>query len=150
MVPPPRWEGDARLHRLSGAHPSPPGRGDQPKAGGWGLGLGVERARALRKSMSPAEARMWSMLRTEFKALHFRRQMPIGPYYVDFVSVKARLVIEVDGSQHTEDVAVAYDARRTLAIEALGYRVVRFATTDVLHHLDGVHAVLLDAVERRK
>ena len=67
--------------------------------------------------------------------------MPIGPYYVDFVSVRMKLVIEVDGSQHYEDEAMAYDARRTAMIEALGYRVVRFATTDVLHHLDGVHAV---------
>ena len=50
--------------------------------------------------MSPAEGRLWAMLRTEpFKALHFRRQMPIGPYYVDFVSVRMKLVIEVDGSQ---------------------------------------------------
>jgi very-short-patch-repair endonuclease len=97
--------------------------------------------------MSPAEARMWAMLRTEpFKALHFRRQMPIGPYYLDFVLVRARLVLEVDGSQHYEDDAIAYDARRTRAIEALGYRLVRFATTDVMHHLDGVHAILLAEV----
>ena len=82
------------------AFPSPPGRGDHAKHGGWGLGLGIERARTLRRSMSPAEARLWAMLRTEpFKALHFRRQMPIGPYYVDFVSVRMKLVIEVDGSQ---------------------------------------------------
>jgi very-short-patch-repair endonuclease len=96
--------------------------------------------------MSPAEARMWETLRTEpFKQLHFRRQMQIGPYYVDFVSVRSKLVVEVDGGQHYEDDAVAYDARRTRLIEALGYRVVRFATTDVMHHLDGVHAVLLAA-----
>ena len=94
--------------------------------------------------MSPAEARLWTALRREpFNELHFRRQMPIGPYYVDFASVRARLVIEVDGSQHYENDAVAYDARRTAAIEALGYRVVRFATTDVMHHLEGVCTVLL-------
>ena len=91
---------------------------------------------------------MWTLLRTEpFKQLHFRRQMPIGPYYVDFVSVRARLVVEVDGSQHYEDDAVAYDARRTRAIETLGYRVVRVATTDVMHHLDGVGVLLMAAVE---
>src|SRR5688500_12398571 len=98
----------------------------------------------MRKSMSLAEARMWEMLRTEpFKSFHFRRQMQIGPYYVDFASVRTRLVVEVDGSQHSEDGAVAYDARRTEVIEALGYRVVRFATTDVMHQLDGVHAVMM-------
>jgi very-short-patch-repair endonuclease len=90
---------------------------------------------------------MWATLRTEpFKQLHFRRQMPIGPYYVDFVSVRAKLVIEVDGSQHYEDDAIAYDARRTAAIEALGYRVVRFATTDVMHHLDSVYTTLLGEI----
>ncbi len=96
--------------------------------------------------MPGAEARMWAMLRTgPFKKFHFRRQMQIGPYYVDFVSVRLRLVIEVDGSQHFEDGAIAYDERRTKMIEALGYKVLRFATTDVLHHLDGVFALLLDA-----
>ena len=90
---------------------------------------------------------MWTLLRAEpFKKLHFRRQMPIGPYYVDFVSVRARLVIEVDGSQHYEDDAIAYDERRTRMIESLGYRVIRFATTDVMHHLEGVSVALLAAV----
>ncbi len=90
---------------------------------------------------------MWAMLRAEpFKELHFRRQMQIGPYCADFASVRTGLVVEVDGSQHYEDDAAAYDARRTGMIEALGYGVVRFATTDVMHRLDGVHAVLLAAV----
>jgi very-short-patch-repair endonuclease len=89
---------------------------------------------------------MWTMLRGEpFKAWHFRRQMPIGPYYVDFVSVKVKLVVEIDGSQHYEDDAIAYDARRTVAIEKLGYRVLRFATTDIMHHLGSVRAVLSGA-----
>jgi very-short-patch-repair endonuclease len=107
----------------------------------------IERARQLRKSMSPAEARMWTMLRTEpFKALHFRRQRQIGPFYADFASFKAKLVIEIDGGQHYEDAAMQYDARRTKVIEAEGYAVLRFATTDVMHHLDGVHAAMLAAV----
>jgi very-short-patch-repair endonuclease len=99
--------------------------------------------------MSGAEARVWTLLRAEpFKAFHFRRQMQIGPYYVDFVSVRLRLVIEVDGSQHTEDAAIAYDERRTKLIESLGYRVLRFETGDVLHRLDGVAGTLLEAVGR--
>ena len=99
--------------------------------------------------MSPAEARMWTMLRADpFRSFHFRRQMPIGPYYADFTSVRAKLVIEVDGAQHFEDGAIAYDERRTRLIESLGYKVVRFTTTDVLYHFDGVSLVLLDAVGR--
>ena len=90
---------------------------------------------------------MWKLLRADpFKALHFRRQMPIGPYYADFASFRAKLIIEIDGSQHFEVLAIAYDARRTATMEAEGYAVMRFATTDVLHQLDGVHALLLAAL----
>jgi very-short-patch-repair endonuclease len=106
--------------------------------------MSIERARQLRRSMSPAEAKMWVVLRSEpFSAWHFRRQVQIGPYYADFACVRRRLVIEIDGGQHYEDAAMAYDARRTRAIEAEGYRVVRFTTTDVMHHLAGVGEVLL-------
>jgi very-short-patch-repair endonuclease len=69
----------------------------------------------------------------------------IGPYYADFASVRAKLVIEVDGSQHTEESAIAYDERRTRLIESEGYRVLRFNTLDVLQHLDGVFDVVFDA-----
>jgi len=96
--------------------------------------------------MSPPEARMWSLLRLPpFKVLHFRRQMQIGPYYADFASFRAKLVIEVDDAQHLEDAAQIYDAQRTRFIEAQGYRVLRFSTIDVLQALDGVYAAILDA-----
>jgi len=89
---------------------------------------------------------MWSLLRLPpFKVLHFRRQMQIGPYYADFASFRAKLVIEVDGAQHLEDAAQIYDAQRTRFIEAQGYRVLRFSTIDVLQALDGVYAAILDA-----
>jgi very-short-patch-repair endonuclease len=107
----------------------------------------IERARQLRKSMSPAEAKMWTVLRQDpFKSFHFRRQMQIGPYYADFASFKAKLVIEIDGSQHYEDAAISYDERRTLVIEAEGYQVVRFATTNVMYHMNGVSIALLAAL----
>jgi very-short-patch-repair endonuclease len=110
--------------------------------------MSIHRARQLRKSMSPAEARMWNLLRMEpFGSLHFRRQVEIGPYYADFASRKRKLVIEVDGSQHYEDAAIAYDARRTRVMEAEGYAVLRFATTDVLYHLDGVQMMIMEAIK---
>jgi very-short-patch-repair endonuclease len=98
--------------------------------------------------MSPPEARLWNMLRMEpLEAFHFRRQVPLGPYYVDFASHRARLVIEVDGSQHTTDRAIAYDARRDAFMQGQGYRMLRFTTMDVLNHLDGVYLAIAGALD---
>ena len=67
---------------------------------------------------------------------HFRRQVRLGRYIVDFASYRAKLVIEIDGGQHAEQ-AVA-DAERTRFLEAKGYRVVRFWNNEVLMNIDGV------------
>ena len=107
----------------------------------------ISRARSMRRRLSPPEARMWTLLRTgPFAALHFRRQVPIGPYYADFAAHGARLVIEVDGAQHFTDAAIAHDAKRTAFLEAAGYRVLRFNTVDVLNHLGGVAELVLAAL----
>jgi very-short-patch-repair endonuclease len=99
--------------------------------------------------MSPPEARLWKALRTApLKPHHFRRQVPLGPYYADFASHGARLVIEVDGIGHTADDAVTYDSRRTAYIDAQGYRVLRFTTPQVLGQFDEVITAILVALER--
>lgn len=91
--------------------------------------------------MSPAEALVWSVLRNEcLRPLHFRRQVQLGPYYADFASHRARLVIEVDGSQHFTVEGEAYDARRNAFMQAQGYRILRFTTLDVMTNLDGILA----------
>ncbi len=93
---------------------------------------------------------MWNALRTpSFKLYHFRRQVSLGPYYADFASHSARLVIEVDGSGHTTDNAIAHDARRTAFIEAQGYRVLRFTTLQVLGEIGGVIDTITAALQRR-
>jgi very-short-patch-repair endonuclease len=93
--------------------------------------------------MSPPEARLWNALRAEpLDKFHFRRQVPLGPYYADFASHRGRLVIEVDGAAHGTDTAIAYDERRTAFIAAQGYVVIRFATTDILGRLDDVIATI--------
>jgi very-short-patch-repair endonuclease len=98
-----------------------------------------ERARALRKSMSDAERKLWRGLRARrIDGARFRRQHPIGRYIVDFVCLEQRLVVEVDGGQHTEDEHIAADARRDRWLESEGYRVMRVSTTDVYGNLDGV------------
>ncbi|MEP7241029.1 MAG: endonuclease domain-containing protein [Devosia sp.] len=110
--------------------------------------MSIAQARSQRKHMSPAEARMWILLRTQpFRPAHFRRQVPLGPYYADFASHSFRLVIEVDGSQHMTDAAGAHDARRTAYLESEGYRVLRFTTIEVLRQLDAVGSAVLGAIE---
>jgi very-short-patch-repair endonuclease len=83
-------------------------------------------ARRLRAEASDAERKLWSRLRRKQMALlRFRRQHPIGPYVVDFYCAAAKLVIELDGAQHGDDRAVAYDAARTKWLEARGLHVLR-------------------------
>jgi very-short-patch-repair endonuclease len=95
-------------------------------------------ARKMRAEPTDAERVLWQRLRHDIKLAnsHFRRQAAIGPFIVDFVSRKAKLVIELDGGQH--DWQQAADASRTQRIEAAGYRVLRFWNNDVLGNLEGV------------
>ena len=87
--------------------------------------------------MTDAELRLWLRLRCEQRErFHFRRQIPIGPYIVDFVCFKAKLVVEVDGGQHAT--VTAEDARRTRWLESQGFRVLRFWNSEVLAELDSV------------
>jgi very-short-patch-repair endonuclease len=98
-----------------------------------------ERARELRKAMSDGERKLWAALRAKrVDGARFRRQHPIGRYVVDFVCLERRLIVEVDGGQHTEDEQVAHDARRDGWLESEGYRVMRVASTDVYGNLGGV------------
>ena len=76
---------------------------------------------------------MWSLLRECFPQARFRRQVPLRQYIVDFARHSLRLVVEIDGGQHSP----AKDAVRTSAIEAEGYRIVRFWNNEVLGNPDG-------------
>ena len=87
--------------------------------------------------MTDAELRLWTRLRVEqIDGYRFRRQVPIGPYVVDFACLKARLVIEVDGGQHVQ--AKEQDDKRTAWLASQGFRVLRFWDNDVLTQTDGV------------
>ena len=95
-------------------------------------------AHSMRGQPTDAERVLWQRLRHDIQlnGSHFRRQVLVGPFIVDFASRKARIVIELDGGQH--DWQQAADATRTQHIEAAGYRVLRFWNNDVLGNLDGV------------
>ena len=83
-------------------------------------------ARELRQQMTEHERKLWSDLRDKrFVDLRFRRQQPIGPYIVDFYCSAAKLIIELDGGQHTEPRHAVSDAARTKWLESRGYRVLR-------------------------
>jgi very-short-patch-repair endonuclease len=94
-------------------------------------------ARTLRSQSSDAENVLWRHLRARrLMGYKFRRQTVIEPYIVDFVCLEARLIIEADGGQHSDQ--EAYDARRTAWLEGMGYRVMRFWNHEVLGELQSV------------
>jgi very-short-patch-repair endonuclease len=92
-------------------------------------------ARTLRREATDAERALWARVRNRQVGGHkIRFQATLGPYVVDFFCAAKRLVIEIDGSQHGEEV----DRTRTAWLEAQGYCVIRFWNSDVLGNLDGV------------
>ena len=97
-----------------------------------------QRARELRKEMTPAEKKLWQYLRGEQLAgAHFRKQHAVDTYIVDFFCAKSKLVIEVDGDSHAEH--MEYDAARTQWLsEQHDYRVLRFTNREVLTNIDAV------------
>ncbi len=102
-------------------------------------------ARELRKLQTDAEAILWSRLRNrQMAGRKFRRQVPLLGYVADFASLDAKVVIELDGGQHAEQLEA--DAKRTRVLEAVGFLVLRFWNADVLANLEGVletiHATL--------
>jgi very-short-patch-repair endonuclease len=101
------------------------------------------RAHRLRRNTTDAERNLWRHLRRlDLDGSHFRRQVPIGPYIADFACMAARLLIEIDGSQHGEDRKKVHDETRARWLEKEGYRVLRFWNNDITKNIDGV----MDAV----
>ena len=96
-------------------------------------------AKTMRHNSTDAEHLMWQLLRAKrFMNLKFRRQHVIKPYIVDFYCHEIGLVIELDGSQHSTDDALEYDAERTKFLEVLGLTLVRYWNHDVLSRTDVV------------
>jgi very-short-patch-repair endonuclease len=94
-------------------------------------------AAPMRQSMPEAEAKLWQQLRNrQLLRQKFRRQHSIGPFIADFACIEARLVIELDGSQHAH--AEEADARRTAFLVAEGWTVIRFWNARVLADMDNV------------
>jgi very-short-patch-repair endonuclease len=97
----------------------------------------LNNAKALRSKQTEAEQRLWYHLRAHrFLGLKFKRQKPMGRYIVDFVCLEERLIIELDGGQHSEQ--MAYDQHRDAWLRSQGYTVLRFWNNDVMQQLESV------------
>ena len=105
----------------------------------------VPRARTSRREATEAEKKLWQHLRQPpFKQHHFRRQATIGPYFADFASHQLKIVIELDGGQHSLSTS---DEARTRYLEANGYRVLRFWNNEVLANMSGVLSAIDAAIQ---
>jgi very-short-patch-repair endonuclease len=102
------------------------------------------KARENRKNPSAAEEKFWyNVLRNKnLTDLKFTRQKPLDEYIADFYCAELRLVIEIDGDSHAEQ--IDYDKKRTRRLNELGVRVIRYTNEDVLQNLDGVCSDLLE------
>jgi very-short-patch-repair endonuclease len=105
------------------------------------------RARNLRDGGNHAEGRLWLELKDRRLGGHkFVRQIPVGPYFADFLCRSAKLAIELDGSQHAESLR---DAVRDRFMNEAGYSVIRFWSHEVLSQTSGVLETLLAVLEGR-
>ena len=103
------------------------------------------RARELRRKMTDVEKLLWRCLRNrQLGGYKFRRQHPIGPFFVDFVCLEKKLVIELDGSQHAK--SLAKDIKRSDYLRERGYHVLRFWNNEVLEKTTPVLNVILSSL----
>jgi very-short-patch-repair endonuclease len=98
--------------------------------------------------MTDAERKLWSLLRNNRLGVKFRRQVPYGPYILDFYCVKARLVVELDGSQHYTPEGRQRDAIRDAYLRNDGLEVVRFLNDEVFVNEEGVEQVISERVQK--
>ena len=108
-------------------------------------------AKAMRQQMTRAELRLWLHLRKHgIEGLRFRRQTPIGPYIVDFFCPEKKLIVEVDGGQHSFPARTRHDSARDAWLAEQGYKVIRFWNEEVMKGLDAVcSAILAAAIDQR-
>ena len=104
-----------------------------------------DRAKEMRREPTPAENRLWQILRAKRLADYkFKRQLPIDHYIVDFCCLQSRLIIEADGGQHSESEA---DQRRDTYLRTQGFRILRFWNNDIFENEEGVLLTIMAALE---
>ena len=108
----------------------------------------VKNARQLRKDMTPWERKLWFCCLNRYP-VRFTRQKSIGKYIVDFYCAKARLAVELDGGGHYNTESQEKDNRRTVELEQLGIKELRFCNIDIDKNMDGVFTVIDLEVKNR-
>ncbi|MBI3902758.1 MAG: endonuclease domain-containing protein [Nitrosomonadales bacterium] len=97
----------------------------------------LDNAKALRRTQTDAEQKLWYHLRAHrFMGSKFKRQKPLGRYVVDFICLEEKLIIELDGGQHAEN--IEYDQERDSWLRSQGYTVLRFWNNELMSETDGV------------
>ncbi|MBB5986324.1 endonuclease domain-containing protein [Sphingobium lignivorans] len=105
-----------------------------------------DRAKTLRSDMTAPERALWSVQRAGQLGVKFQRQVVLAPYVADFAARSLKLVIEIDGETHAGREQA--DAERTAALEARGFRVLRFTNGEIMTNIDGVVRTILIALGR--
>lgn len=107
----------------------------------------IRLSKEFRKNPTKAEKRLWNQLRAHrLEGLHFRRQVVLGPYIVDFICYAARLVIEADGNIHLNQKDM--DLERDRFLESLGLRVIHFSNEEILHDEENVVSSIRQACKK--
>ncbi len=128
-----------------------------PGRGGWlaegqpgGVIMANVRARQLRKTMTPQEVKLWVHLRSwKSRGYHFRRQAPRDGYILDFVCLRERMIVEVDGGQHNSGSQEARDLDRDAHFSKQGFKILRFWNNEVDKNLSGVLESIDHALRRK-
>ena len=105
-------------------------------------------SRTLRRNQTKEESLLWYNFLSKYP-IRFRRQYIIGNYIVDFYCHKAKLVVELDGSQHCETQAIQYDKARTDYLESQGLQVLRISNLDILRQFENVCSFIHSTVQNR-
>ncbi|POP46195.1 DNA-cytosine methyltransferase [Superficieibacter electus] len=108
----------------------------------------MDNVKSLRINATPEEMRLWYLLRgRRFYGFKFRRQVPVGPYVVDFACYETRLIVELDGGQHADQ--VKYDVLRTAFLQKKGWHVLRFWNNELREFEEGVLMTILAHLQAR-
>lgn len=104
---------------------------------------------SLRRNLTDAKNKLWQELRARrVQGYKFRRQHPIEDYIADFACLSSKLIVEIDGATHSTAEEIAYDVRRTVFLESLEWRVIRFTNDDVFSDVDGVVEAIYEALAK--